>query len=97
TSITNRALYLKTIAQVIRQDIEKYALTATQEMGKPLAQSIAELEKCAVALDYYATEGPQLMQAQYIDTQHQYSAIHFEPIGTVLAVMPWNFPYWQVF
>lgn len=96
-TIENRALYLKAIAQAIKNKLPHYALLATQEMGKPITQSKAELEKCIVALEYYAHHSSEILQGLTVPTNHKYSHIHFEPIGTVLAVMPWNFPYWQVF
>lgn len=70
---------------------------ATLEMGKPIIQSIAEVEKCAVAIQHYADHATQYLQPEQVKTEHSQSFISFQPIGTVLAIMPWNFPYWQVY
>ena len=66
-------------------------------MGKPINQSRAEVEKCAMSLEYYATHGGKMLQDELVTTDAQKSFVSFQPLGVVLAVMPWNFPYWQVF
>lgn len=88
---------MRRIAAVIRAGIEQYALLATTEMGKPLDQSRAELEKCARTFDYYATSGPAFLKDELIKTENRKSYVSYQPLGVVLAIMPWNFPYWQVF
>ncbi len=70
---------------------------ATDEMGKPISQSVAELEKCAFTLNYYAENGEALLKEEKIKSDAKEGFVTFEPIGTVLAIMPWNFPYWQVY
>jgi succinate-semialdehyde dehydrogenase/glutarate-semialdehyde dehydrogenase len=90
------ALFVR-IAAVIRKDLEQYATLATQEMGKPIVQSRAELEKCARTFEFYAKEGPAFLANEIVHTEERKSFVSFQPLGTVLAIMPWNFPYWQVF
>jgi len=97
SSFKERATVLKQIAAEIRLQKQKLALLATAEMGKPIAQSNAELDKCAATLDFYAKEGPRFLAKELIATNASKSYVAYCPIGTVLAVMPWNFPYWQVF
>lgn len=97
TSLQDRSKVLMDIAQSIRSSLEQYAQLATLEMGKPIAQSRAELEKCAKTFEFYATNGARLLADEMIQTEAQKSYISYQPLGIVLAVMPWNFPYWQVF
>jgi succinate-semialdehyde dehydrogenase/glutarate-semialdehyde dehydrogenase len=96
-SIRQRAAYLKTLADYLQKHKKEMAETATLEMGKPYAQSIAELEKCAATLEYYSDNGPRFLEAEMVETSAQKSYVSFQPLGVVLAIMPWNFPYWQVF
>jgi len=69
----------------------------TLEMGKPVVEGRGEIEKCAWVCDYYARHGDQFLAAENVETDGSRSYIAFRPLGTVLAVMPWNFPFWQVF
>lgn len=96
-SIEERCMYFQNIIKVIKENIDAYALLPTVEMGKPITQSTAELEKCIWALEYYINNVAEYLASQNVATQHKYSKIHYEPLGIVLAIMPWNFPYWQVF
>lgn len=96
-SIQERCVYLKKIANLLQQKKETLALEITQEMGKPVTQAESEIQKCAWVCDYYAEHGEQLLQPQEVDAGRRKSFICFEPLGPVLAIMPWNFPYWQVF
>ncbi len=96
-SYKERALFLKSIAKELRKQKEKLAVLATKEMGKPIQQSRAEVEKCAFTLDYYAKEGAKFLADEMVETDARKSYVSFQPLGIVLAVMPWNFPYWQVF
>lgn len=96
-SIETRAKYLVALANYLKKDVEKFAELASIEMGKPLQQGIAEIEKCIWVLEYFAQEATAMQQHQIITTEHKKSYVSFEPIGPVLAIMPWNFPYWQVF
>lgn len=96
-SIRQRAAYLKMLADYLQKHKKEMAETATREMGKPFVQSIAELEKCAYTLEYYSDNGARFLEPEYIETSAQKSYVSFQPLGVVLAIMPWNFPYWQVF
>lgn len=92
-----RAKLLLRIAKVLRAQKEKLALLATQEMGKPIGQSRDEVEKCAKTFEFYAKQGPQFLANEIVVTDALKSYVSYQPLGVVLAVMPWNFPYWQVF
>ncbi len=92
-----RSAVLKSIAKELRKQKTALAELATKEMGKPIAQSIAEVEKCAFTFDFYAKNGAQQLKDEIIETDARKSYISFQPLGVVLAIMPWNFPYWQVF
>src|SRR5260370_31292895 len=72
-------------------------MTMTREMGKPITQAHAEVEKCAGTCDYYAEHAEAFLAEQPRETEASRSYVRFDPLGVVLAVMPWNFPFWQVF
>ena len=95
-SFKERAAAMKAIAAQLRKEKQKLAELATAEMGKPIQQSLDEVEKCARTFDYYAKEGPKYLADQLIETDARKSFVSYQPLGVVLAVMPWNFPYWQV-
>ena len=96
-SFSERGAILKSVAENLRAGQEKLAALATREMGKPMQQSRDEVEKCAHTLGYYATEGARFLADEIIETDARKSYVSYQPLGTVLAVMPWNLPYWQVF
>jgi succinate-semialdehyde dehydrogenase/glutarate-semialdehyde dehydrogenase len=96
-SIRQRAAYLKALADYLQKNKKKMAETATLEMGKPYIQSITEIEKSATTLAFYAEHGSRFLEPEQVETEAQKSFVTFRPLGTVLAIMPWNFPYWQVF
>jgi succinate-semialdehyde dehydrogenase/glutarate-semialdehyde dehydrogenase len=91
-----RGKVLKAVAAKLREQKQELATLATREMGKPIQQSLDEVEKCARTMDHYAAEGPAMLADQIVATDAQKSYVRFQPLGTVLAIMPWNFPYWQV-
>jgi len=93
----DRAKQMREAARILRTGREKYARTMSLEMGKPIVQGEAEVEKCAWACDYYAEHAEAFLADQPRETEASRSYIRFEPIGPVLAIMPWNFPFWQVF
>jgi len=97
TTPAQRATLLRRVAGLLRDDTARHALSITREMGKPLAESRAEVEKCAVACDYVADNLAMFLADEPAPSDSASSFIAFEPLGTVLACMPWNFPYWQVF
>jgi succinate-semialdehyde dehydrogenase / glutarate-semialdehyde dehydrogenase len=95
-SYDRRAEVLRRAAGILRAEVEDLALLVTREMGKPLAESRAEVEKCATACDYYADHAGDFLADEPVATSADSSWIGYEPVGVVLAVMPWNFPLWQV-
>ena len=96
-SFSYRSKKMKALAELLNLKKEKLGLLMTQEMGKPIKQSIAEAEKCAWVCEYYANNAEQFLSKKEIPTGSTKSFISFQPIGIVLAIMPWNFPFWQVF
>ena len=92
-----RAELMRGAARSLRAGKAGYARTMALEMGKPLAQGEAEVEKCASVCDYYADHAEEFLAEQPRETDASKSYVRFDPIGPVLAVMPWNFPFWQVF
>lgn len=97
TSFEHRAKRMRNVGELLRKNKESYAKLITQEMGKPISQSRGELEKCADLCDHFAAKAPEYLAKEYIQTEHFKSYVSYEPLGVVLAVMPWNFPFWQVF
>ena len=95
--LAERARLMSKAGQVLRDGVEEYAKMITMEMGKPIAESRAEVNKCAWVCDYYAENTAEFLVDEVIKTDAQKSFVKHEPIGCVLAVMPWNFPFWQVF
>jgi succinate-semialdehyde dehydrogenase/glutarate-semialdehyde dehydrogenase len=95
--VTERAERLRAAAHILRERKDAYARTMALEMGKPLAQGVGEAEKCAWVCDYYADEAAAMLADQPRQTDAARSYVRFEAIGPVLAIMPWNFPFWQVF
>lgn len=91
-----RADLLQGVAARFRDERERLAATAVREMGKPLVQARAEVDKCAWALDYFAEHGDRLLAAQPSESTGTRSYVAFRPLGALLAIMPWNFPFWQV-
>jgi succinate-semialdehyde dehydrogenase/glutarate-semialdehyde dehydrogenase len=97
TTYEYRAIVLKNAAKILRDNQSKYALLMVQEMGKPIGQAKNEIEKCAKVCEYYANNGADFLANQTIDTEFQKSYVAFQPLGAIFAIMPWNFPFWQVF
>jgi succinate-semialdehyde dehydrogenase/glutarate-semialdehyde dehydrogenase len=96
TSFGERSARLQSVARALRGQKERLATLATREMGKPIVEAEAEIEKCAWNCDYYAEHGARLLADEHVETNATESYVAFEPLGVVLAVMPWNFPFWQV-
>lgn len=97
TSFEHRAGLMKRAAQQLRDSCDTYATVMTEEMGKAITESRAEVEKCAWVCDFYADHAQTFLQPQEVATDASRSFVSHQPIGVVLAVMPWNFPLWQVF
>jgi len=92
-----RAQKMRAAAGALRAHSETYARTMTLEMGKPIVQAEAEVDKCASTCEYYADHAEAFLAEQPRETDASRSFVRFDPLGPVLAVMPWNFPFWQVF
>lgn len=97
TNFAHRSKLMKKAASILRKRKEKHSEIMTFEMGKPIAQSRSEVEKCAWVCDYFAENAEAFLKVDNIKTDASKSFVSFQPIGVVLAVMPWNFPFWQVF
>jgi succinate-semialdehyde dehydrogenase/glutarate-semialdehyde dehydrogenase len=97
TPVEQRAELLGATGRLLRERREELAHLITTEMGKPLPEALAEVDKCAWQCDYYASDGPAYLQPEEIGTTAQSSYVTYEPLGVIYAVMPWNFPFWQLF
>ena len=92
-----RSRLLRNMADMLQRRKSEFAILMAQEMGKPISQGVAEIEKCASVCEYYADNAADFLKDQQIETDAFKSYVSFQPIGVVLAIMPWNFPFWQVF
>src|SRR3990167_4499489 len=84
-------------AELLRKNKETYATLMANEMGKPLSQGRGEIEKCAWVCEFYAEEAEGFMKPRVIETEMKKSYVLYQPLGVVYSIMPWNFPFWQVF
>jgi len=96
TSFGERAARLQAVARVLRTQKDRWATLATNEMGKPIVEAEGEIEKCAWNCDFYAEHAAEFLADETVKTNASHSYVAFEPLGVVLAIMPWNFPFWQV-
>jgi succinate-semialdehyde dehydrogenase/glutarate-semialdehyde dehydrogenase len=96
TSFAERARRMTKAAEILERDQEKYGRLMTLEMGKPLKAAVAEAAKCATGCRYYAENAEKFLKDEVVETGAKRSFIRYLPIGPILAVMPWNFPFWQV-
>ncbi|MGZ5282318.1 MAG: NAD-dependent succinate-semialdehyde dehydrogenase [Bacteroidia bacterium] len=94
-TFSDRKMLMLNLANNLLENKLRYAQIITEEMGKPIRQSIAEVEKCAHCCKYYAEEAEQMLAAEDKKSDYTYSAIHYEPLGVIYIIMPWNFPFWQ--
>ncbi len=92
-----RGRLMRAAAKALRDNQDEYARLMTEEMGKPLAQAMGEVEKCAWTCEFFAEHGERMLAPENIATEFSKSYVAFQPIGLVLGVMPWNFPFWQAF
>ncbi|QEK51493.1 NAD-dependent succinate-semialdehyde dehydrogenase [Pedobacter aquae] len=97
STLAQRAVWMENLAQQLLLQQEHLAKIVTEEMGKPLQDGLAEVKKCAAVCQYYAKHAAAFLKDEIIDTDAKKSFISYQPLGIVLAIMPWNFPYWQVF
>jgi len=95
--LEQRAFWMRRLAVLLENDLEDLAMTMTLEMGKTLASARLEVQKCAGACRYYAENAARILMREPIETEHEQSYVRWDPLGVILAVMPWNFPLWQVF
>lgn len=95
--LKERCQLLEKAAHVLREGVNEYAKMISLEMGKPISESKSEVEKCAWVCEYYAAQAPEFLADELIESGAQKSFVRHDPIGAVFAVMPWNFPFWQVF
>lgn len=96
TSFATRRTVLQRLADQLERDVEAHARTITIEMGKPIAAARAEVRKCAATCRWYAEQGEALLAAETVPHPAGRAEVRHDPLGVVFAVMPWNFPYWQV-
>ena len=97
TPIQGRCALIKGLGGRLRADSRRYAEVITREMGKPILEAVSEVEKCAWACDYYAENAAKFLEPEELKTGAIKSYVLFQPLGVVLGIMPWNFPFWQVF
>jgi len=97
TDLAARANVLHKVAQQLKTHCERYATLITLEMGKPLREARGEVEKCAGTCDYYAQHAEDFLRSEAVESDAGKSYVAHYPLGVVLAIMPWNFPFWQVF
>jgi succinate-semialdehyde dehydrogenase / glutarate-semialdehyde dehydrogenase len=97
TDFSERSGLLHRLGEELLERRMDYALLITQEMGKVIGESVAEIEKCARTCHYFADHGPEFLQPEQLAAPKGQARLRFDPLGVVLAVMPWNFPFWQVF
>lgn len=95
--LSRRAERMERAAEILLNRKEEFASMITREMGKPIAESRAEVEKCAWVCRFYAEKGEEFLADKPIQTDASESFVRYEPLGTIFAIMPWNFPFWQVF
>lgn len=97
TTFKTRAQHIISVANTLQKNQQHYAQLMTEEMGKPVKQAKAEIEKCIWVCKYYAKNAEHFLTDETIETDAQKSFITYQPLGVILSVMPWNFPFWQVF
>src|SRR5207245_9282527 len=95
-TIAEREPFMRKLGALLRERADRYGRLSTIEMGKPIAEAKAEIEKCAWACDHFAENAKRYLADERIPSTARQSLVAFEPLGVVLAVMPWNFPFWQV-
>src|SRR6266481_6907267 len=97
TTFTERSELLEAVAELLFQEKKRFAEVITLEMGKLFRDSVAEIEKCARGCQFYAENGERFLEDEAAQTDAAESYVQYQPLGPVLAIMPWNFPFWQLF
>ena len=95
-SFSQRSQYMRNLAQVFRHNLAEYAHLVTDEMGKLLKEARAEIEKCALGCEYYADHAQSFLADEIVASDASRSLVTYQPLGTLLCIMPWNFPFWQL-
>ena len=95
--LEHRALCMRKLAGILEHEVEEFAALLTAEMGKTILSARGEVLKCAIGCRYYADNAARILQEEPIPTEGNNSYVRWDPLGIILAVMPWNFPFWQVF
>ena len=96
TSFDERSARLRSLADLLDRGVDAFGRLMTREMGKPIGSAVAEVKKCAWVCRYYADEGPARLRPEELESSGSRCWVEYQPLGAVLAVMPWNFPFWQV-
>ncbi|MDP2630560.1 MAG: aldehyde dehydrogenase family protein, partial [Candidatus Uhrbacteria bacterium] len=91
-----RAVFLRKVAELLEERKEEYAKIMAHEMGRPITAGVGEIKKCALVCNYYADNAQRMLEQEVVVSDTVKSYVRFDPLGIVLAVMPWNFPFWQV-
>ena len=97
SSFKERGSKMLRVASILKEKSREYAEIITREMGKPVKEAEAEVRKCSWVCDFYAEHAEEFLQRKIVDTEADESFVIYQPLGPVLAIMPWNFPFWQVF
>ena len=95
--IEERAKSMKRVAELLRERARELAELMAQEMGKPITKGLAEANKCALVCDYFADNAEAFLKPETVPVDDGKGMVAFQPIGVIMAIMPWNFPFWQVF
>ncbi len=96
-SFEERGAYFKKAAELLKKNSIKYGEIMSREMGKPVSSAVAEAEKCAWVCEFYAEKAAEFLANEYVETGAGESYVQYDPLGVILAVMPWNYPFWQLF
>ena len=97
TSFKERSTRMNRVASILMERRREFAELITREMGKPIREAEAEVKKCAWVCEFYASNAEAYLESRMVKTEAEESRIDFQPLGPILAIMPWNFPFWQVF
>lgn len=96
-SFSDRSALFRNLSTVLMKNRDSYARTITEEMGKPIREALAEIEKCAYGCTFYAENAERFLMDEVVQTEALRSTVSYRPLGIILAIMPWNYPFWQVF
>lgn len=97
TPVAARAALLSELARLLELEAKDHAALMSREMGKPFREAVAEIKKCALTARHFAEHGPTMLGVEPVQTDAHRSEVRHDPLGVILAIMPWNFPFWQVF